>query len=318
MIEGVTGYGRKRPTHPTLNGWLQSWLDAATLLVLLSLHFYNELYHPTLSHSLNIAWKHACDLPANLLIDYPYPWFDLTGFRRDKPKVTDSTQPPQEIRMLFRDVHLHPSTQSTIRSVLLLLYTQLVLAEMLSIPTITVQPAMFGKRWNSMVTGILEEIKFDLCDESSAWTAKKNTNGSTNTNTNTNTSTSTSTNISDFKNPGDGFVLERILFFHDFHGEGDGKVCEYVQMAHTVERVFPTAKYLLITRSEFSTLGIPEDFRHLDTKLSLATLSMEDYDRKCNTTNRENKGSIHMSLKANASLSPFSFVCFVERNHSKD
>lgn len=125
-------------------------------------------------------------------------------------------------------------------------------------PLLVVQPALFGSRWTEVVTTGVLTISFDLCNITS-------NRGAVETNDNV------------FQQDDNVFqqgiepTYNEGLFYDAI---GLGSTCSDAEIARNTEMLFPSVKYLLITKSKFAAMR--KDEESPDTTLSLASVSSED------------------------------------------
>eukprot|EP00980_Cylindrotheca_fusiformis_P028521 scaffold22607_cov123-Cylindrotheca_fusiformis.AAC.18 len=120
-------------------------------------------------------------------------------------------------------------------------------------PTILAHPAMFGKRWPRIVTVVLRTVDVDLCNETIAVGVN-------------------STNI--FEGFDESDLYDTAMLYVDPSSKtGEGK-CSYAQMAQAAEKLYPTAQYVLVSRSEL--VAMKKDDDSSDTNLALATVTYDD------------------------------------------
>lgn len=122
---------------------------------------------------------------------------------------------------------------------------------------------MFGTPWNGIITAAVIQTKVDICNA----TASVENNIFVNSWFNQ----ATGVGETDEEQPHD------IAIFYE-NPEAGG--CDYSQMAQTVERLYPSAKYLLISRD--SLIAMRKGADEPDTRLSLASVSLEDAEGEDN------------------------------------
>lgn len=122
---------------------------------------------------------------------------------------------------------------------------------------IVAQPAMFGAKWTGTPTTFLRTISFDLCNQPQVDAAAND-------------------NIFQQSNTSSSFAQTDSLFFD---AVGMSSECSFADMAQAAEKVFPTAKHLLISRVDL--LAMTKFPREADTTLSLAAVTLDDAQGKC-------------------------------------
>ncbi|CAJ1949929.1 unnamed protein product [Cylindrotheca closterium] len=121
--------------------------------------------------------------------------------------------------------------------------------------TILAHPAMFGVPWTSTVTAVVMKTTIDLCND---------TLDSTDSNIFSNWSTNELNNNQ----------YQTAIFYDDPAAAEWIGSCDHSKMAQTVEKLYPFAKYLLISKD---TLTAFQKFdEEPDTNLSLASVMLED------------------------------------------
>ena len=128
-----------------------------------------------------------------------------------------------------------------------LLFT-LTAGQDLMTPTLYAQPAMFGAKWTRIPTTFLRTISFDLCNQTQIDATKD-----------------------DIFRQSNSATSGEALFFDAVEMSSE---CTYADMAKAAETLFPTARYLLISRVDL--LAMTKFPREPETTLSLAAVTLED------------------------------------------
>mmetsp|Transcript_30360 Transcript_30360/g.72783 ORF Transcript_30360/g.72783 Transcript_30360/m.72783 type:complete len:240 (-) Transcript_30360:1264-1983(-) len=120
--------------------------------------------------------------------------------------------------------------------------------------SILAHPSMFGAPWTGIVTVVVVKTTTDLCSE---------TLESTENNIFFNLSTN---ELND--------QYDTAIFYDDPYVDEWKGSCDYSQMAQAVETLYPSAKYLLISKDSLTAFQKLDD--EPDTNLSLASVTMDD------------------------------------------
>lgn len=121
--------------------------------------------------------------------------------------------------------------------------------------TILAHPSMFGSPWTGAVTAAVLKTTIDLCDENVEPSST------------TENIFITSLSMNELNDQ-----YEIAIFYDDPSSEEEK--CQYSQMAETAERLYPSAKYLLVSKDIFSAMTKGDD--EPDTNLSLASIQRDD------------------------------------------
>lgn len=125
-----------------------------------------------------------------------------------------------------------------------------------SIHTVLAHPAMFGSPWTGVITAAVLKTTRNLCDGN----------------------LESITEIINFNSSkvqaADDQQYDLAIFYDDPDVQGWRSSCEYSQMAQVVERLYPSAKYLLISNDSLNALRKRKD--EPDTNLSLASVILQD------------------------------------------
>lgn len=184
------------------------------------------------------------------------------------------------VQCLFNDRHgwFHPARRSICTSTVLQLRIVAILCICLnsdaqhsssSPRTILAHPSMFGTPWNGVVTAAVVKTNVDLCNEFIE-SAENSTFSSWSTN-----------DMND--------QYDTAIFYNATEAEERKGSCDYSQMAQTVEKLYPSARYLLISKDSLAAMKKFED--EPDTILSMASVTMDDA-KEINSMLRNETGAL--------------------------